>query len=80
MFQSFDVAADPANVAPRLTLLRQELGRRGLTGFLVPWVANRFGWWLQPAAHWNALAVHFLGAGVILAIYAAMIFVFWRFF
>ena len=20
----------------------------GLTGFLVPWVANRFGWWLQP--------------------------------
>ena len=52
----------------------------GLTGFLVPWVANRFGWWLQPAGHRNALAVHFLGAGVILALYAAMIFVFWRFF
>ena len=51
-----------------------------LTGFLVPWVANRFGWWLQPAGHRNALAVHFLGAGVILALYAAMIFVFWRFF
>jgi antibiotic biosynthesis monooxygenase (ABM) superfamily enzyme len=52
----------------------------GLTGFLVPWVANRFGWWLQPAGHRNALAVHFLGAGVILALYATMIFVFWRFF
>lgn len=52
----------------------------GLTGFLVPWVAKRFGWWLQPAGHRNALAVHFLGAGVILALYAAMIFVFWRFF
>jgi antibiotic biosynthesis monooxygenase (ABM) superfamily enzyme len=52
----------------------------GLTGFLVPWVANRFGWWLQPAGHRNALAVHFLGAGVIMALYAAMIFVFWRFF
>lgn len=52
----------------------------GLTGFLVPWVANRFGWWLQPAAHRNALAVHIAGAGVIMALYAAMIFVFWRFF
>ena len=52
----------------------------GLTGFLVPWVAKRFGWWLQPAGHRNALTVHFLGAGVILALYAAMIFVFWRFF
>lgn len=51
-----------------------------LTGFLVPWVANRFGWWLQPAAHRNPLAVHLLGAGIILALYAAMVFVFWRFF
>lgn len=51
-----------------------------LTGVLVPWVARRFGWWLQPAGHRNALAVHFLGAGVIMALYAALIFVFWRFF
>lgn len=52
----------------------------GLTGFLVPWVAKRFDWWLQPAASRNALAVHLLGAGIILALYAAMVFVFWRFF
>jgi antibiotic biosynthesis monooxygenase (ABM) superfamily enzyme len=51
-----------------------------LTGYLVPWVANRFGWWLQPATHRNSLAVHIAGAGVIMALYAAMIFVFWRFF
>lgn len=52
----------------------------GLTGFLVPWVAKRFDWWLQPASSRNALAVHLLGAGTILALYAAMVFVFWRFF
>lgn len=51
-----------------------------LTGFLVPWVAKRFGWWLQPAAGGNALPIHLLGAGIILALYAAMVFVFWRFF
>lgn len=52
----------------------------GLTGFLVPWVAKRFGWWLQPAAGGNALPIHLLGACIILALYAVMVFVFWRFF
>lgn len=52
----------------------------GLTGFLVPWVAKRFDWWLQPAAGRNALTIHLLGAGIILALYAAMVFVFWRWF
>ena len=37
----------------------------GLTGFLVPWVANRFGWWLQPAPG-NGLRANLLGAGLIL--------------
>jgi antibiotic biosynthesis monooxygenase (ABM) superfamily enzyme len=50
------------------------------TGFLVPWVANRFGWWLSPAPGKNALQVHLLGAAIILAIYAVMVFVFVRFF
>lgn len=52
----------------------------GLTGFLVPWVAGRFGWWLNPASAKEALKTHMLGAAVILALYAAMVFVFWRFF
>src|SRR5262249_49106610 len=51
----------------------------GLTGFLVPWIANRFGWWLQPAGR-PTLRIHLLGAGIILALYAAMVLVFWRLF
>jgi len=51
-----------------------------LTGVLVPWVAGHFGWWLNPAAAKDALKTHMLGAAVILALYAAMVFVFWRFF
>ncbi len=52
----------------------------GLTGFLVPWVAGHFGWWLNPASAQVALKTHILGAAVILVLYAAMVFVFWRFF
>jgi antibiotic biosynthesis monooxygenase (ABM) superfamily enzyme len=48
----------------------------GLTGFLVPWVANRFGWWLRPAPGRNALQVHLLGAAAILVLYALMVGVF----
>jgi uncharacterized protein len=52
----------------------------GLTGFLVPWAANRiFGWWLRPAGR-HALRTHLLGAGIILALYAVMVVVFWRLF
>lgn len=51
----------------------------GLTGFLVPWVANRFGWWLQPTGS-RPLLTHLLGAGTILALYAVMVVAFWRLF
>jgi uncharacterized protein len=50
-----------------------------LTGFLVPRVAGRFGWWLQPARNHMA-RTNALGAGIILAIYAAMVVAFWRLF
>ncbi len=44
----------------------------GLTGFMVPWVANRFGWWLAPSANgWNK--ANLLGTGIILALFAAMV-------
>lgn len=36
MFQTFDTLADPAVGAPRAALLRAELARLGLDGFLVP--------------------------------------------
>jgi antibiotic biosynthesis monooxygenase (ABM) superfamily enzyme len=51
----------------------------GLTGFLVPWAANRLTWWLQPAAG-AEVRMSLLGAALIMALYAAMVFVFWRFF
>lgn len=50
-----------------------------LTGFLVPMVANRLGWWLQPAGG-QRLAIHLLGAGMMMALYAIMVVAFWRLF
>src|SRR5262249_43123080 len=51
----------------------------GVTGFLVPWVANRMGWWLAPKGP-GAFAAHFAGAALMVAAYTAMILVFWRFY
>ena len=51
----------------------------GMTGFLVPWVANRLGWWLTPTGP-RRLAAHLAGAAMMMAAYAAMVLVFWRYF
>jgi len=51
-----------------------------LTGFLVPWVAVRFGWWLQPASPTHAMRTSIRGAALILVLYAAMVLVFWKVF
>jgi antibiotic biosynthesis monooxygenase (ABM) superfamily enzyme len=51
-----------------------------LTGFLVPWVAVRFGWWLQPASARAALRTNIQGATLITVIYALMVVAFWKFF
>jgi uncharacterized protein len=50
----------------------------GLTGFLVPLVAARFGWWLQPAG--NVLRINLAGAALIAALYAACVLIFWKLF
>ncbi|MDO8973233.1 antibiotic biosynthesis monooxygenase [Reyranella sp.] len=50
-----------------------------LTGFLVPWIAGRFGWWLRPAPG-RELRTNLLGAAFISAICVAMVFVFLRLF
>jgi antibiotic biosynthesis monooxygenase (ABM) superfamily enzyme len=50
-----------------------------LTGVLVPWVANSFGWWLYPkGAH--RLRTHLLGAVIIAVLYSVMVVVFWQLF
>lgn len=51
----------------------------GLTGFLVPWVANRFGWWLHPTGA-RRLGTHLLGASIIIVFYIVMVVAFWRLF
>jgi antibiotic biosynthesis monooxygenase (ABM) superfamily enzyme len=50
----------------------------GMTGFMVPWVANRMGWWLQPTT--NVVRNNLLGTALIVALYAISIVVFWKFF
>ena len=49
-----------------------------LTGFGVPWVANRMGWWMSPKG--NALRANLLGALLICVVYVISIAVFWKFF
>ncbi|MCX7365207.1 MAG: antibiotic biosynthesis monooxygenase [Alphaproteobacteria bacterium] len=51
-----------------------------ITGFLVPWAAGRLGWWLKVSPAKDRLRVNLLGTILILALYAVMVFVFWRFF
>jgi antibiotic biosynthesis monooxygenase (ABM) superfamily enzyme len=47
-----------------------------LLSYLVPWMAERFSWWLQPAGrHPRRLEV--AGAALVVALYTAMILVFW---
>jgi len=50
----------------------------GLTGFLVPWTANRLTWWLRPTK--NVVRMNLLGAALIIVLYAACVLVFWKFF
>jgi hypothetical protein len=47
-----------------------------MTGFLVPVVAERLGWWLRPTK--NVARTNLLGAGLIGAIYTACVLVFWK--
>lgn len=49
-----------------------------LTGFAVPWVANRLGWWINPRG--DRLRTNLAGAVLIVAIYALSIGIFWRYF
>lgn len=51
----------------------------GLTGFLVPWAAGHFGWWLRPTSGKETLT-NIRGVALIATMYAAMVVVFWRFF
>ncbi len=46
---------------------------------LVPWTNHRFRWWLEPSGE-GGRRNEIAGAVLLLALYAASVFVFWRFF
>ena len=48
-----------------------------LTSYLVPWTANRLGWWLNPPKSGRTL-VDLRGAGLLVAAYLIMILLFWK--
>jgi Xaa-Pro aminopeptidase len=50
MFQTFDDLADPSVGAPRLALIRAELAKRGLAGFIVPRADEHQGEYVPPSA------------------------------
>jgi len=62
MFQNFDVATDPATGPVRLAALREELARRGLTGFLVPRADEHQGEYVAPASERLAWLTGFTGS------------------
>jgi antibiotic biosynthesis monooxygenase (ABM) superfamily enzyme len=47
--------------------------------YLVPWTSNRFTWWLQPSGRSRTM-IDIAGTGLVIALYAALVVVFWRLF
>jgi uncharacterized protein len=45
--------------------------------YLVPWTSTRFAWWLQPAGP-HPRRMEIAGVALLVALYAAMVLVFWR--
>lgn len=74
-YQSFEDLSDPATVAPRLKLVREELSRRGLAGFIVPRSDEHQGEYVPKRAERLAWLTSFTGsagAAVVLADKAAI--------
>lgn len=71
--------ADKLNTPFAVNLFVGNIFSVALTGVLVPWTANRLTWWLRPSSR-DQVRMSLLGAAVITAVYAAMVFVFWRYF
>ena len=74
-FQSFDAARDPSSGGPRLALLRAELKRRGLDGFIVPRSDEHQNEYVPPSAERLAWLTGFggsAGTAIVLAAKAAI--------
>ena len=49
VFVGTPLLAEQAQLPFAIALFIGNIFSVGLTGFMVPWVANRMGWWLQPS-------------------------------
>jgi len=78
VFVGTPLLANKLNMNFAIALFIGNIFSVGMTGFMVPWVANRMGWWLSPAR--NVVRANLLGASLICAIYAACVVVFWKLF
>jgi uncharacterized protein len=78
VFVGTPLLANKLNMNFAIALFIGNIFSVGMTGFMVPWVANRMGWWLNPTK--NVVRANLLGAGLICVIYAACVVVFWKFF
>src|SRR5512142_2372875 len=75
IFQNFDDLSDPSTCAPRLKLLREELARRGLDGFIVPRADEHQGEYVPARAErlaWLTAFTGSAGAAVVLTDKAAL--------
>ncbi|PPB81233.1 Xaa-Pro aminopeptidase [Albidovulum inexpectatum] len=69
MFQSFETTASPEQGPPRLTLLRREMARAGLDGFIVPRADAHQGEYVAPCDERLAWLTGFTGsAGFCIAL------------
>ncbi|UXN05521.1 aminopeptidase P family protein [Bartonella sp. HY761] len=62
MFQTFDIATNPDNGKPRLALLRKEMSRLGLDGFIIPRADEHQGEYVPPHAQRLAWLTGFTGS------------------
>ena len=68
-FQTFDDETDPKTVAPRVAVLREELKRRGLSGFVVPRADRHQNEYVAPADERLAWLTGFTGsAGTVIVL------------
>lgn len=80
VFVGVPLLADKLGMPFAIALFLGNVFSVGLTGWLVPLTARRFGWWLTPDPSRGVLRLNLAGAALVAALYATMVFVFWRFF
>lgn len=77
MFVGTPLLSDRLHLPFALALFLGNIVSVTLTGFLVPWVAGRFGWWLSPSPAGGATSTNVRGAALVIAIHVAMVIGFW---